>query len=122
VSNERYPTSSYIGNIVFSCTIYSRRPKSHLAMKVFIIFLQDVSFILKKTIPISLHRLTGASMGSFSAAFIVPSRNKEYLDTFLHYAEVVTCNHKRSKSCCSTGRVFSVHTSLVWGLVDDPSQ
>jgi hypothetical protein len=25
----------------------------------------------------------------------------------LHSAEVVTCTHKRSKPCCTTGRTFS---------------
>jgi hypothetical protein len=28
---------------------------------------------------------------------------------------------KRSKPCCTTGRIFPVHTSLVWGPVIDPS-
>jgi hypothetical protein len=28
---------------------------------------------------------------------------------------------KRSKPCCTTGRIFLVHTSLVWGPVIDPS-
>jgi hypothetical protein len=36
-------------------------------------------------------------MGSFPAAFVAPSRIREYLDTFLHSVEVVTCTHKRSK-------------------------
>jgi hypothetical protein len=71
---------------------------------------------------VSLHRLIRASIGSFLAAFAAPSRNREYPDTFLHSAEVVTYTHKRSKPCCSTKQVFHVHTSLVWGLVDDPSQ
>jgi hypothetical protein len=35
---------------------------------------------------------------------------------------VVTCTHKRSKPCCMTRRIIPVHTSLVWGPVDDPSQ
>jgi hypothetical protein len=35
---------------------------------------------------------------------------------------VVTCTHKRSKPCCTTRRIIPVHTSLVWGPVDDPSQ
>jgi hypothetical protein len=28
---------------------------------------------------------------------------------------------KRSKPCCTTGRIFPVHTSLVWSPVIDPS-
>jgi hypothetical protein len=32
-------------------------------------------------------------MGSFPAAFVAPSRNREYPETFLHSAEVVTCTH-----------------------------
>jgi hypothetical protein len=51
---------------------------------------------------VSLHRLIRASMGSFPAAFVVPSWNKEYPDTFLHSAEVVACTHKRSKPCCTS--------------------
>jgi hypothetical protein len=64
-----------------------------------------VDFI-QKTMSVSLHRLTRASMGSFPAVFVAPSRNREYLDTFLHSAEVVTCTHKRSKPCCMIGRTF----------------
>jgi hypothetical protein len=33
---------------------------------------------------VSLHRLIKASMGSFPAVFVAPSRNREYLDTFLY--------------------------------------
>jgi hypothetical protein len=55
---------------------------------------------------VSLHRLIRASIGSFLAAFVAPSRNREYLDTFLYSAEVVTCTHKRSKLCCTTGHTF----------------
>jgi hypothetical protein len=51
---------------------------------------------------VSLHRLIRALMGFFPAAFVAPSRNKEYLDTFLHSTEVVTCTHERSKPCCTT--------------------
>jgi hypothetical protein len=49
--------------------------------------------------PVSLHRLTRAFMGSFTAMFVAPSRNREYPNMFLHYGEVVTCTHKRSKPC-----------------------
>jgi hypothetical protein len=35
---------------------------------------------------------------------------------------VVTCTHKRSKPCCTTKRIIPIHTSLVWGPVDNPSQ
>jgi hypothetical protein len=41
-------------------------------------------------------------MCSFSAMFIAPSWNREYPDTFLHSAEVVTCTHKRSRLCCTS--------------------
>jgi hypothetical protein len=40
----------------------------------------------------------------------------------LHSTEVVTCTHKTSKPCCTTRRIFPIHTYLVWGPVDDPSQ
>jgi hypothetical protein len=56
--------------------------------------------------PVSLHRLTQASMGSFLVAFIALSQNREYLDTSLHSIEVVTYTHKRSKPCYTTGRTF----------------
>jgi hypothetical protein len=55
---------------------------------------------------VSLHRLIRASMGSFPAALVAPSLNTEYLDTFLHFVEVVTCTHKRSKCCCTTRCTF----------------
>jgi hypothetical protein len=55
---------------------------------------------------VSLHRLIRASMGSFPAAFVAPSQNREYLNTFLHSAEVVSCTHERSKPCCITGHTF----------------
>jgi hypothetical protein len=71
---------------------------------------------------VSLHRLIRASMGSFPVEFAAPSQNGEYPDTFLHSAEVVTYTHKRSKPCYTTRRIFPVHTSLVWGPVDDQSQ
>jgi hypothetical protein len=51
---------------------------------------------------VRLHRLIRALMGSFPAAFTAPSQNREYPDTFLHSAEVVTCTHKRSKPCCAS--------------------
>jgi hypothetical protein len=51
---------------------------------------------------VSLHKLIRASMGSFPPAFTTPSQNREYPDTFLHSAEVVTCAHKRSKPCCTS--------------------
>jgi hypothetical protein len=51
---------------------------------------------------VSLHKLIRASMGSFLTVFAAPSRNMEYPDTFLHYAEVVTCTYKRSKLCCTS--------------------
>jgi hypothetical protein len=35
---------------------------------------------------------------------------------------VVTCTHKRSKLCCTTGHTFSSIHLLYWGPVDDPSQ
>jgi hypothetical protein len=90
-------------------------------MQVFV-NISSRDFFYSENYPVSLHRLTRASMGSFPAAFIAPSRNKEYPDTFLHSAEVVTCTHKRPKHCCTTRQIIHVHTSLVWGPVDDPSQ
>jgi hypothetical protein len=55
--------------------------------------------LFRRTISVSLHRLISASMGSFPAVFATPSRNREYPDTFLHSAEVVTCTHRRSTPC-----------------------
>jgi hypothetical protein len=71
---------------------------------------------------ISLHRLIRASMGSFPAAFVAPSRNREYLDTLLHSAEVVTCTHKRPKPCYTTGRTFPSILLLYGAQSCDPSQ
>jgi hypothetical protein len=51
-------------------------------------------------------------MGSFPAMFAAHSRNKEYPDTFLHSAEVVTCTHRRSTPCSTTGRSFP--STLPW--------
>jgi hypothetical protein len=70
----------------------------------------------------SLHRLIRASMGSFPAAFVAPSRNREYLDTSLHSEEVVTCTHKRSMLCCTTGRTFPSILLLYGAHSCDPSQ
>jgi hypothetical protein len=61
---------------------------------------------------VSLHRLIRASMGSFPAAFVAPSRNREYPYTFLHSAEVVTYTHKRSKPCCTSEQLAS--STLPW--------
>jgi hypothetical protein len=58
--------------------------------------------LFRRTMSVSLHRLIRDSMGSFPAAFVAPFRNREYLDTFLHSAEVVTCTHKRSKPWCTS--------------------
>jgi hypothetical protein len=61
-------------------------------------------------------------MGSFPATFVAPSRNREYLNTFLHSAEVVTCTHKRSKPCCTTGRTFLPILLLYGAQSCDPRQ
>jgi hypothetical protein len=68
--------------------------------------------LFRRTMSVSLCRLIRASMGSFPAALVAPSRNREYPDTFLHSAEVVTCTHKRSTPCCTTGRSFP--STLPW--------
>jgi hypothetical protein len=52
-------------------------------MQVFVTISSKADFI-QKAMPVSLHRLTRASMGSFPAMFIAPSQNREYPDTFLH--------------------------------------
>jgi hypothetical protein len=70
----------------------------------------------------SLYRLIRASMGSFPATFVAPSRNREYLDTFIHSAEVVTCTHKRLMLCCTTGRTFPSILLLYGAQSCDPSQ
>jgi hypothetical protein len=94
MSNERYPASSFKRIVVFDAlatTVDSKSPRSNV---VFIIISSKVGF-MQKTMPVSLHRLIRASMGSFPAAFVAPSRNREYPDTFVYSAEVVTCTHKR---------------------------
>jgi hypothetical protein len=71
---------------------------------------------------VSLHRLIRASMGSFPAMFVAPSRNMEYLDTFctlcrgghLYPQEINTLLHNQA--------YFPIHTSLVWGPAVDLSQ
>jgi hypothetical protein len=78
--------------------------------------------LFKRTMSVSLYRLIRASMGSFPATFVASSRNREYLDTFcilcrgghLYPWEINTLLHNRA--------YFSVHTSFVWGPIDDPSQ
>jgi hypothetical protein len=55
-----------------------------------------------RTRSVSLHRLIRALMCSFPAAFVAPSRNKGYPDTFFHSPELVTYTHKRSKPCCTS--------------------
>jgi hypothetical protein len=121
VSSEHYPASSFKRIVVFDALATAVDSKSPRSNTVFIIISSKVDFI-QKTMFVSLHRLIRASMGSFPAAFVAPSRNREYPDTFVHSAEVVTCTHKRSTPCCMTRQIFPVHTSLVWGPVDDPSQ
>jgi hypothetical protein len=105
VSNERYPTSSFKSIVLFDALSTTIDSQFLGQMQVFIIISSKVDFI-RKTMSVSLHRLIRASMGSFPAVFVAPSRNREYPDTFLHSAEVVTCTHKRSKPCCTTGRTF----------------
>jgi hypothetical protein len=96
VSNEHYPTSSFNSIEVFDA----------LATTVDLKVLGQILILFKRTMSVSLHRLIRASMGSFPAMFVDPSRNREYLDTFLHSVEVVTYTHERSKLCCTTGHTF----------------
>jgi hypothetical protein len=105
VSNEHYLASSFKRIVVFDALATTVDSKVLGQMQVFVTISSKVDFILK-TMSVSLHRLIRASMGSFLTAFVAPSRNREYLDTFLHSAEVVTCTHKRSKPCCTTRRTF----------------
>jgi hypothetical protein len=105
VSNERYPASSLKRIVVFDALATTIDSKVLGQMQVFITISSKVDFI-QKTMSVSLHSLIRASMGSFPAAFVAPSQNREYLDTFLHSTEVVTCTHKRSKPCCTTGHTF----------------
>jgi hypothetical protein len=105
VSNEHYPASSFKRIVVFDALGTTIELKVLGQMQVFVTIYSKVDFI-QKTMFVSLHRLIRASMGSFLAAFVAPSRNREYLDTFLHSAEVVTCTHRRSTPCCTTGRTF----------------
>jgi hypothetical protein len=50
-------------------------------------FLQKDGFI-QKTMPVSLHMLIRSLMGSFPAAFVAPSPNREYLDTLQRWSLV----------------------------------
>jgi hypothetical protein len=68
--------------------------------------------LFRRTMSVSLHKLIRASMGSFPAVFAASSRSREYPDTFLHSAEVVTCTHRRSTLCCTIGRTFP--STLPW--------
>jgi hypothetical protein len=105
VSNECYPVSSFKRIVVFDALATTVDLKVLGQMQVFVTISSKVDFI-QKTMFVSLHRLIRASMGSFPVVFEAPSQNREYLDNFLHSAEVVTCTHKRSKPCCTTGRTF----------------
>jgi hypothetical protein len=106
VSNERYPTSSFNSIEVFDALATTVDSKVLSQLQFSKSFLQRL-ILFKRTMSVSLHRLIRASMGSFPAVFVAPSRNREYLDTFLHSVEVVTCTHKRSKLYCTTGRTFT---------------
>jgi hypothetical protein len=81
VSNECYPVSSFKRIVVFDAlaTIVDSRVLDQ--MQVFVTISSKVNFI-QKTMPVSLHRLIRASMGSFPTAFVAPSQNREYPDTF----------------------------------------
>jgi hypothetical protein len=105
VSNECYPASSFKSIVAFDALATTVDLQVLGQMQVFIIISSKVDFIWK-TMFVSLHRLIRALMGSFPAAFIAPSRNREYPDTFIHSPEVVTYTHKRSKPCYTTGRTF----------------
>jgi hypothetical protein len=105
VSNERYPASSFKRIVMFDALATTVDSNVLGQMQVLVTISSKVDFI-QKTMSVSLHRLIRASMGSFPTAFIAPSWNMEYLDTFSYSTEVVTYTHKRSKSCCRTGRTF----------------
>jgi hypothetical protein len=81
VSNERYPASSFNSIEVFDALATTVDSKVLGQMQVFVIISSKIDFI-QKTMFISLHRLIRALMGSFPAAFVAPSWNREYLNTF----------------------------------------
>jgi hypothetical protein len=112
VSNERYLASSFKRIVVFDALAMTVDSRVLGQMQVSVTISSKVDFI-QKTMPVSLHRLIRASMGSFPATSIAPSQNREYPDTFVHSVEVVTCTHKRSKPCCTTRQIFHVHISMV---------
>jgi hypothetical protein len=71
-------------------------------MQVFVNISSRGLLLFRRTMSVSLHRLIRASMDSFPTVFAAPSWSREYPDTFLHSAEVVTCTHKRSMPCCTS--------------------
>jgi hypothetical protein len=81
VSNERYPTSSFNRIEVFDALATTIDLKVSGQMQFFVSISSKIDFI-QRTMSVSLHRLIRASMGSFPAVFVAPSRNREYLDTF----------------------------------------
>jgi hypothetical protein len=81
VSNERYPTSSFNRIEVFDALATTIDEKVLGQMQFFVSISSKIGFI-QRTMSVSLHRLIRASMGSFPAVFVAPSRNREYLDTF----------------------------------------
>jgi hypothetical protein len=81
VSNERYPTSSFSRIEVFDALATTIDLKVLGQMQFFVSISSKIDFI-QRTMSVSLHRLISASMGSFPALFVAPSRNREYLDTF----------------------------------------
>jgi hypothetical protein len=121
VSNERYPASSFKSIVVFDALATTVDLQVLGQMQVFIIISLKVDFI-RKTMYVSLHMLIRASIGSFPAAFVALSRNREYPDTFLHSAEVITCTYKRSKPCCTTGRTFPSILPWYGAQFCDPSE
>jgi hypothetical protein len=72
VSNDRYPAISFKRIVVFDALATTVDSGVLGQMQVFVNISSKVDFI-QKTIPVSLHRLTRASMGSFPAAFVAPS-------------------------------------------------
>jgi hypothetical protein len=129
VSNERYPASSYRKQSVL-CTIYSHRPKSHLAMQVFINISSRGCFYSEELCPSAFTgwlELRGVPF--LPRSQFLPGTRSD-MPQFDNSAEVRCFTHERPYPCCTTGRTFSstyfgmgpsIRSKPITALLRDPA-
>jgi hypothetical protein len=129
VSTERYP-AGYIGNKVFSCTIYNHRPKNHLAMQVFVNISSRGWFYSEELCPsaftgwLELHGVPFLPRSQF-----LPGTRSDK-PQINNSAEVRCFTHERPYPCCTIGRTFpsthfgmgpSIRSKLITALLRNPA-